>query len=451
MKGVHLLLFALGAGVLCGGICIAEEPPPFVTTCFSPLFAGPGPYYERVTVLPAAFRIQVPQEAAKNAGWWLRVTGFPDHQAEFKKLMAARPSGPARTALCISVRNAKHESEMADALKEVTAQPLNLGELVVSCAIRGFTDWTATSPAGKAMSRTDLAFVLKLPFSLDHLKAFREARAASLPRSKADAPFEESNKFDFLSRLQMGLHAVNRLSKRLEGNISRQESLDRYLNLIAARMAENSVCYDRRFRMVLWDNHELRAAYSTPGGFIILTTGLLRECRNEAELAGLVAHEMAHVYLEHGLKVKGYAAKATRIKGMPDLEEELDKAVEVVFGLPPVWQLGSFAHLEDMAVDFLEKTLLKHYLTEDEKAADQFAVVLLHNSGYDAEALGCLLSRLDEGRQERTFLTNHGPVEERLHVLRLAIESLRLSNPAAQTFEEEFRAAAGALLGSADE
>ena len=433
------LLLIVGMGAFSGAPLEEEKHTFLVTTAISPLFAGPGPYYELATVLPAGFVIEVPEEVAANPRWWMLVRGFPHRESEFEKLTSSRVEGQKHRGLWISVRNVKPESAPFEGISEEAVPPVVLGELEASGAIRGFIDLIAISPAGQSMTRTDLAFVLRLPFSPGQMRAFRDARVASRPQRTVRPEPSGSDQLDFLSRLQVGLAVLNRLSKRLEGKIMQDEGIDRYLNLVAAHVAENSPSYDLRFRVILWGNDELRGAYSTPGGFIVITTGLLRECGDEAELAGLIAHEMAHVYFEHGLKVKEYAEKATGISDLHDLESELDKSVEEIFGLPPEWQLDNYAHLEDMAADFLEKTLLKGYLVKDEREADEFAAVALYNCGYDPRALGCLLLRTKEENDSRAFLTNHGPASDRIRILSAAIEDLGLSNPNACRFEEIFK------------
>jgi len=49
-------------------------------------------------------------------------------------------------------------------------------------------------------------------------------------------------------------------------------------------------------------DNETPQAFSTPGGYVFVTTGLLKKLGNEAQLAGVLAHEIAHVASKHGLK-----------------------------------------------------------------------------------------------------------------------------------------------------
>ncbi len=439
------LAFVLGLWACFGAPCSAEEPAVLVTSMACPLFDGPGAYYELLTLLPGDFTVQIPGKTVAKPRWWLRVSGFPRNETRFKQLMSSAGGDETSRILWVSVRNVKPESDASDELGEFAAAPLELSELSASFAMRGFVDQVASAPAGRALTRAELTYILGLPFSPEDVRKFWQATEPCKPHRQIEATTSHEERLDFLGQLQMGLHVVNRLSKKLKGAIIEHQDADRYVNLVAAYVAENPLSFDRRFRIVLWQNDELLGAFSCPGGFVVVTTGLLRECRDEAELAGLLAHEMVHVCLEHGLRVKEYADEATGITGLFELEQELDREVEDKFGLPPEWRSQEYAHLEDMAGDFLEKTLLKSYLIEDEHEADRWAAILTYNAGYDPRALGRLLVRLEGAGHGQGSLTNHGPVEDRLRVLNATIRDLQLSNPNAGTFEGRFRSAVQGL------
>ena len=444
MRTSLFMMLALAAvGALCAALSGADTLGYLVTEGASPLYAGPGAYYEMVAFAKSGSVIEVPQTAITSPRPWMPVRGFPKDREEFEKLVQS--GGERRSELWVSVRNVKPRAEVNEHLYELALSPFELSETEASHALRGVGDWIASSPAGRAMTPEDLAHLLRMPFSANQMAAFRKARASAKPRQVARTKAMEEPKLDCLAGTQVALQVLRRLYERLEGEPVRHDGYECYLNLVAAYLAENTVCYDRRFRVILWENDELVGGFSTPGGYIVLTTGLLQSCHSEAELAGVLAHEMAHVYFEHGLQVGRYADEATGIIGLFDLESELDQAVVDTFGHVPEWRKENYQHLEDMAADFLEKTLLSQYLIADEQIADGFAAVALYNSGYPPQALGRLLSRLEAGTQ--AFLTNHGPVEDRLRVLNGIIQRVPLSNPAARTFGDEFIAAPGYSRG----
>jgi predicted Zn-dependent protease len=80
--------------------------------------------------------------------------------------------------------------------------------------------------------------------------------------------------------------------------------LTNYLNLICQALVINSVqpAVFNGYRAAVLDSGEPNA-FSTPGGHIFITKGLLDIVTSEDALAGIIAHELAHVMFKHGLKI----------------------------------------------------------------------------------------------------------------------------------------------------
>jgi len=81
----------------------------------------------------------------------------------------------------------------------------------------------------------------------------------------------------------------------------RDPGLTRYVNLVGSYVARFSDDPDRTYRFAILDTDTINA-YSCPGGYIFITKGLLDIVDNEAELAAVLGHEIAHVTLKHVLK-----------------------------------------------------------------------------------------------------------------------------------------------------
>ncbi len=76
-----------------------------------------------------------------------------------------------------------------------------------------------------------------------------------------------------------------------------------YVNKVGLAVAFSSERVRQTFKgyhFAVLRSDELNA-FSAPGGFIFITTGMLKETRSEEELAGILAHEISHVTLKHGL------------------------------------------------------------------------------------------------------------------------------------------------------
>ncbi len=82
----------------------------------------------------------------------------------------------------------------------------------------------------------------------------------------------------------------------------RDDKLQNYVNLVGSWVALQSGRKDITWHFGVLDTEDINA-FAAPGGYIFLTKGLYRRLNNEAELAGVLAHEIAHVSKKHHLKV----------------------------------------------------------------------------------------------------------------------------------------------------
>lgn len=99
-----------------------------------------------------------------------------------------------------------------------------------------------------------------------------------------------------------------RIGKQIAGNLLgavplvRDDKLQHYVNLVGNWVALQSGRKDISWHFGVLDTEDINA-FAAPGGYIFLTKGLYRRLNNEAELAGVLAHEIAHVTKKHHLKV----------------------------------------------------------------------------------------------------------------------------------------------------
>jgi predicted Zn-dependent protease len=99
-----------------------------------------------------------------------------------------------------------------------------------------------------------------------------------------------------------------RIGKQIAGNLLgatplvRDDQLQRYVNVVGRWVAEQSGRNDINWYFGVLDTEDINA-FAAPGGYVFLTKGLYRQLNNEAELAGVLGHEIAHITLKHHLKV----------------------------------------------------------------------------------------------------------------------------------------------------
>ncbi|WP_018079065.1 M48 family metalloprotease [Thiobacillus denitrificans] len=99
-----------------------------------------------------------------------------------------------------------------------------------------------------------------------------------------------------------------RIGKQISGNLLgavplvRDDKLQRYVNLVGNWVALQSGRKDIAWHFGVLDTEDINA-FAAPGGYVFVTKGLYRRLTNEAELAGVLGHEIAHVSQKHHLKV----------------------------------------------------------------------------------------------------------------------------------------------------
>jgi predicted Zn-dependent protease len=98
------------------------------------------------------------------------------------------------------------------------------------------------------------------------------------------------------------------IGRRLAGNLLgaaplvRDDSLQRYVNRVGRWVATQSERPQLKWYFGVLETADLNA-FALPGGYVFITRGLLELMSDEAELAGVLGHEIAHVVLQHHLKV----------------------------------------------------------------------------------------------------------------------------------------------------
>lgn len=134
-------------------------------------------------------------------------------------------------------------------------------------------------------------------------------------------------------------------------------------------------------------------AFALPGGPIFVNIGTIQAADNEAELAGVMAHEMSHIYMQHSAKQAPKAAWAGIISGLAG----------AVLGQSAA---GSMAR---MGIQFGAGTLLMKYSRKDEAQADAVGAIIAYDAGYDPQSLADFFTKLEQryGQGGPQFLSDH--------------------------------------------
>ncbi|HET9402285.1 MAG TPA: M48 family metalloprotease, partial [Candidatus Acidoferrales bacterium] len=176
--------------------------------------------------------------------------------------------------------------------------------------------------------------------------------------------------------------------------------VDDYLNDLGQRLAAVAPGPKFHYEFHCLNSREINA-FALPGGFVFVYRGAIETAVNEAQLAGIIAHEISHAALRHGTN---QATKA-----------EIWGAVGAIGG---VVAGGSAAGIASQIGGNLaiNATLLKYSRTA-ETQADVVGTQILHDAGYDNRALGQFFEQLDsdqKGKKPVEFFADHPNYEHRL-------------------------------------
>lgn len=152
-----------------------------------------------------------------------------------------------------------------------------------------------------------------------------------------------------------------------------------YLNTLGQTLAQASDTPElfAGYHFLLLDSDDINA-FATPGGHVFITRGLVRCCKSEDALAAVVAHEIGHIQLRHGMKA---IEKARTTEALTILAQEGAKS----FGSQEVAQLTNA--FGGVISDITNTMINNGYSRSYEYQADAAAVTILRRSGYNPGAL----------------------------------------------------------------
>ena len=176
-----------------------------------------------------------------------------------------------------------------------------------------------------------------------------------------------------------------------------------YVRKVGAAVAAQAERKDVRYNFGILDTDDVNA-FATPGGYIFITRGLLENIHNEAELAGVLGHEVGHVAGRHAIN---------QIKTMKGIRLAGDTAKE--------FSTGS-QFLANLTQQFLEQLLDRGLDHKYEYDADQRGMQYAYNAGYRPDGITSFLKILKpmvEQQEDRTaWLTRtHPKTQDRIERL----------------------------------
>lgn len=267
-----------------------------------------------------------------------------------------------------------------------------------------------------------LLFLLFICCSNFHAQAQRSGSLIVVNSYGRLSDSEEKSLQKFIRSKHRGrAHGLNLYSRRAEREMGERaevqidrvgrplgnEALVRYLESIGRKLAAHSSAVEVQFRYKVLPTDEVNAM-SLPNGAIYVNSGLLLMARNEAELAGVIAHEIAHIVARHASRAAsrrelyGFAAFGVAIA-----TGGLGSALEPLFGVA-------------------DSGFGMKFSRDNEREADLLALTYLEAAGYDPQAYVSFLHRLSAREETHGALARmaatHPAGEERVRRAQRAIE-----------------------------
>jgi len=183
----------------------------------------------------------------------------------------------------------------------------------------------------------------------------------------------------FMSRsdeMRVGAEEHPKILKQFNGAYQ-EGQMAAYAGQVGAALARISEVTDMPFTFTVLNTDKVNA-FALPGGYVYITRGLLALADDEAEMAGVLAHEIGHITARH-------------------TAQRYSKSIATNLGLTVLGVLGSAAGappgLGDIA-SFGAQAYLQGFSREQELEADMLGARYLARAGYDVGAMGGFLGKL---------------------------------------------------------
>ncbi len=221
---------------------------------------------------------------------------------------------------------------------------------------------------------------------------------------RAQQAKDAKNKFDDLNvnedeERKIGEDVSAKIRDRF--GVVQDAAIHKYVTLVGTLVARQSERPNLKWTFIVLDTDGVNA-FASPGGIVHITRGALGLIQNEAELAGVLGHEIGHVAHKHAVNAirKNKAVQLGTNETLSDRGPFLDKIANKAY----------------------EMVLENKFDRGDEMDADKEGVTLAEKLGYAPGALGEFLTRLDDRNKDQPaqngLFASHPETKERIDTIR---------------------------------
>lgn len=307
--------------------------------------------------------------------------------------------------------------------------------LLLSCASTDFPVASSGGDSTPAAAKQD---------STEKPKSKKELEKEKKEQEKEKKRQEEKQKFDAISgsaiRILGGVAPISAESERAigggiaiksfetQGSLHADEALQRYVASVGRSVARATPRSQDPFSFAVVDSDDVNA-WSAPGGYIFITTGTLRQMEDESQLAGVLAHEIAHVTQGHMMTM---IRRSETLTGLSQGVAALTDA-----------DVGKYSRAVDAGTDIVfNRGLDRNMEYEADLAGLDYAAL----TGYDPRGLPRFLEKLRGSQQRQGWLgSTHPALQDRLARMNQKL-NIQLKGVEGATQKERFQAVVGKAL-----
>src|SRR6266568_1452912 len=209
-----------------------------------------------------------------------------------------------------------------------------------------------------------------------------------------EARVQPTHGFDLFSaqeEVQAGQQASVEANKQLP-LLSESDPITQYIKRLGANLASHAPGEKWPYNFHVVNQKEINA-FALPGGPVFVNVGTIQAADNEAELAGVMAHEISHVVQRHG-------TRAASKQMMAQLPLAL---VGVIFGR------GALSQAAQLGISFGAGSYLLKNSRQSESEADLLGTDIMYDTGFDPHAMAAFFAKIEEegGARGPQFLSDH--------------------------------------------
>ncbi len=229
--------------------------------------------------------------------------------------------------------------------------------------------------------------------------------------------------------MQLGRQLAVELEREL--SLIRDPIITEYVNRIGQNLVRSSDA-EIPFTIKVVDSDEINA-FALPGGYLYVNAGLIAVANSEAELAGVLAHEIAHVTARHGT------------------ENQSKEQLVSLATMPLIFLGGTGGAVAQQAAGFLVPVTFLKFSRSAEEEADLLGIQYMYLAGYDPAAMISMFETLQAQETSQpgsisTLFSSHPATEDRIGKTRENIEEILPAREQYVSSTLEFEAIKGQLL-----